>query len=328
MDKKNWEIAPTTFEQLTIRHFRRRGNLIWFFTMFLVNFVGVLAQFYYNETQYVRSSILLGFIGVLFPPVWAWARDQLIDLDSKLMTFVDLSDEEISQFTHNVTHQSMTGNWLKWACGIAIVAGGSITILSLGVPFQNHMLRLISFVALIPLFFFCGTALYNYVRALSIPLRLSKLPIRVPLYQDEYTGVTSLTPLVFGFSVIALLFYVLLFFGVIAGPYPLDILMLGWLSTIGVLAASVLPIALSGLHNAMKSAKRDILSKLAPQLEEATRQAITDPTKENVEITESLLGLRKELQELPEWPIDFRTLLTLLTTALFPILTFTFELIK
>lgn len=323
----SWKTAPTTFEQLTILRYKKYGSLIWAVVMFLVSIVGIIAQIYFREFQHILSSAFLGLIGVLLPLVWGWARNQLINLDGILSTFVDLEEEEISRLTRDLAYRTMTGTWVKWVCGIAIGISGFATVTFLGVPSQDHSLRLFSFIGLVPLFFFSGTGLYNYILALSVPSRLAKLPMRIPLYQDKYNGVSALNPLVFGLSVISLTFYALLFGAVVTGPYPLNTLMLGWLSVVGMLAALILPITLAGLHYVMKSGKKDALVKLSPKLEEATETAINSPTKENLEIVDALLKLRKELLDLPEWPIDFKTFITLLTTALFPAITFILDLV-
>jgi hypothetical protein len=327
-DKENWQIAPTIYERLTPRRLRKHTVLIWIFITALLSLGGVVAQLCFGEIDYVVSSILLSLIVVLLPPFFTYVRNQYLDLDNRMATFVALSKEEREIWIHKIAIQAATGGWIIWTCGIVNVLVCETTVLVLGIPFQNQALYITTLILLVPLFFFCGTSVYTTAYSFTIPSRLARLPIKVPLYQDRYTGITSLNSMIFGFLFGALMLYALLFAAVITGPYTLDVVMLGWLSAIGLLVLLIVPIGLVGLHTAMKRAKREALLKLTPKLEMAIQRSLNEPVQENLDLVESLFKFKEEVQKLPEWPIDFRTGLTLLTTALLPVVAFIVEVFR
>lgn len=328
MSKNIWEISPTTYEQLTPKRYKKHGTVIWTVIMAMFSGLGFLFQYINHEIRYPISAVFLATIGILLPSIVAWVRNIYLNLYVQLSTFVKAPKEKLEKFSQDVACQTLTGTWKKWFMGILNATAGIFTISYLGIPFQSNLLKITSVISLAPLLFFCGTAAYNVILSLTIPSRIAKFPIEVPLYQDRYTGVTSLNWMMFSFSLLGMFFYALLLGAIITSPYSLDSIIFIWLSVIGLFVALILPTAFFGLHNTMKKAKRDALVKFAEHLEKATRKVLENPTKENLEIIQAMFQFRKELENLPEWPFDFKTVITLVSTVLFPVVGFVLQFVK
>ncbi len=232
-----------------------------------------------------------------------WTRKLGLDFDVQLATFINLSKKQVTNWLLENARNALTGNWIKWFMGLVITVTGCLTVLFL----SNTQNALVSILIRIPLFFFCGTSLYSFVYGLTIPARLKHLPIKIPLYQDNYTGVSSLNSILFTFTIISLAFYAVLFVAIRLGGYPSHYLMVTWLSSIGIIVIVILPNAIWGLHNVMKSAKRSALLNLSVHLETAIQENVQNPSQEKLDFVKSLFEFRNEIQKLPEWPIDMKT---------------------
>lgn len=323
-----WRVAPTTYEQLSPTRFERHGTFIWSLLMLCISLIGISTEIIFGDTRFLVSSICLSAIGVGLPLVLKWMRDVLCQLEQQLITFVVLPPAQLREWSWRACRSISTGGRLKWACGFLNSSAGLATILSLGIPFKDKVEVAVTIVTITPLFFFCGTAAYNFLVCLTLPYSLAKLPIRVPLYQDRYTGVTSINWIISRLSLVALLFYSVLAAAILTGPYALPGLMLLWLSVLGVLVGVIFPVGLQGLHSAMRRAKADALIELARNLERAIRETVRNPTKENLEHIRSMFEFRDRLQNLPEWPIDLKTALTILTSILLPLMGMVIHLIR
>lgn len=317
---KQKEQLLTTYEQLTPKKLRKFSTLIWIIITLVADISGVIAQITLNEYKYLTSSVFLLLIGIILIPFSSYTRNQLLDLENSLPTFVQLSKQETQAWVIKQVRLAVSGNWVKWASGFFIIIVGVITIIFLGIPFQNNLLRILSVFGLMPLFFFCGTTAYNYACVALMPFEIGRMSIRVPLYQDSYSGISSINRIIYNLSSAGVGLYILLFLAIYTSPYKGGFVMYLWLSILGIGGLLLLPLAFGGLHRAMKNAKRIVLMQLAEKLETSIKESLINPTKEKLDVVQALFAFRKELADLPEWPIDFKTVATLSSTILIPLI--------
>lgn len=328
MNDNYWKTIPSIYEQLTPKQWMQYGHQIWCIIMMLIAGLDLVAKYPFHSSRTLISSLFLSTIGILLPLATMWGRKAALETDSRLSTFIDLPKEIVKRHLFHQLHEAITGNWIKWTSGIFVIFAGVATIVFMSNAHQNSNSLLFLVILRIPLFFFCGTAAYSFARGLMMPAYLAKLPIRVPLYQDSYTGITSLNSAIFSISLVGLIFYALLVGAIITGPFSLEIIMGIWLSIIGLSVILIFPYAIWNLHLAMKKAKRDALIALSSHLEKVLQKNIRKPTKTSLDLAKSLFEFQGELKKLPEWPIDFRALFTALTAVLLPILTILLNLLK
>ncbi|TLX73732.1 hypothetical protein E9993_14840 [Labilibacter sediminis] len=315
-----YEQAPTIFEQLTIKKQRANAAIIWSLIMLIVNIIGLISVICYNETVYLKSGIFLLLIGVIIPHSTKWTRDYLFNLNTTMQSFVDWNESKINDWLSKTIRNTFSKIVLTSISGIITSILGTFSLIKLDIPFQSLSLKLISIFVLVPLFFFCGATFYNFLLILIFPQRLSKLPIKVPLYQDAIVGITALKPFIYKFSLICLGLFVLLYSAILTSPYSLNPTMYIWLSFFGVCCTLTFPLSVLGLHKSMKQAKKELLRKLAPQLEAILKKCLNEPSDVNLNHLMNMFSFRDELNKLPEWPIDFKTILSLASTAVIPII--------
>lgn len=295
--------------------------------MLIVGVITTITKIANGAFTYLLASISLSMIAILLPMIFHWTRNQIIESVDIVKTFTDLPQDEITQITHNFAHVVISGDWKKWGYGIIVLVAGTITQISLTNPYHTFSIRLTSFIGSSVLLFFCGTAVYSVVISILTAFKMEKLPVQLPIYQDQNTGITAVNPIIFRFSLIMLALYALLFMGIYYGPYSFGMILLIWLTAIGIIIAITPPIGLWGFHTAMSKAKKDILLELSPHIEKAIIGSVNQPTQENLDHVHSLYALKKELEQLPEWPIDFKTIFTLFTTIMLPILAFALDIL-
>ena len=309
INKKNlWETMPTTYEQLTPRKFRKHGHCVWFLIMLFIGLIDIAYKYYLKALGNPLSTICLFLIGISLPLFTGWGREKGLELSNQISTFVDLPKRQVENWLHAIIYASLTGSWVKWLSGIFVTIAGSSTILIL--ERQNDVPLPWSVIVHLPLFFFCGVTAYSAIYALILPFQLGKLPIKVPLYQDNYVGVSSLNGPIFTLSITSLLFYGILYIAVIFGPGLENPSVLIWLGIIGLVVVVIFPNSVWALHKAMKNAKRSTLVKLSVRLEKSIQESVENPTQENLDLVKSLFEFRDEVARLPEWPIGIKTLLT------------------
>jgi hypothetical protein len=318
--KELWKTIPTTYEQLTPQKYRKYGNFAWSLIMLFIGIADIAYRYRLSSLDYPLSSACLLLIGVLLTLFTGWGREMGLEVSNSISTFVDMPKKQVDIWLQSVIHNSLTGNWIKWLSGCFVAIAGSSTLIILGDQGQHNVPLQWSVISHIPLFFFCGVTSYSAAYALTLPLKLGQLPIKVPLYQDKFVGVSSLNGAILILSIASLFFYGLLFVAVNYGPFPKHYLMFVWLGIIGAVVIVIFPNSVWGLHNAMKNAKRDALVKLSLHLEKSIQESIDRPTKENLDIVKSLFEFRNEIAKLPEWPIDARTFLTALSAVLLSII--------
>ena len=95
-------------------------------------------------------------------------------------------------------------------------------------------------------------------------------------------------------------------------------LIIASLFSLTVVATFVIP--QYNLHILMLKIKYEKISPLAEPLEKALNKAKANPTQKNVDRAQSILQLQQSLTIASEWPFDFKTLITIVTSIIIPLL--------
>lgn len=281
--------------------------------------LGIAYQRYFGEVNYLWTQITLIVVFSGMPIGTIHASHLMEDLVVPLRAFVEMEQNEIDDwYLQNL--QFMFFSKTMWAVAISVNILGSLTILWLGIPLKTAGGKILAFIFIQFLFFFCGLSLHLFVSMLIFIHRLSKLPIRIPLYQHPLTSIAALGPLYFKGSVAVLFFYLLILLAIWFGPYGLPPLMLVWVAVLGVTPILLFLYSQIGIHNIMVKSKHDRLRGFSPKLEKAFETAMSNPTPDNINYLKEMLDLQERLEKMKGWPFDYRLALTLFTTAVLPLL--------
>ena len=202
-----------------------------------------------------------------------------------------------------------------------IIACGVITVILLGMPFENQILNYISIAALIPLFAICGhSAFVGYSLAVDLH-ELSKHRIYVPFMlfpPPQVSNISSFYLLIIMFYVVGYLFLAL---AVYYGPYGLHSVMVGWLTILAFYPLGLIFVWAIKIHQIKNAIRFDFIVRVNDMLNRALEkyENTEDLTMTTLEKVTKLMELQKSVSHLRIWPFDlkfiFVFLLSLITAA-------------
>lgn len=258
-----------------------------------------------------------------------WVRDELEKLLPALNTFIKLPPKKIGQWYSNELRRifSSTGMILT---GIAVsaLAMWSFTYMTEWYtkpviwwgtsPGDWTVTIVVSFLA-----FLCGMALYLIIQLAFLIHRIPDLPLQMTIYQHPSVSISAVGTVLQKFTTICAITVGLISLTAIPlSPfrYQMGVILIGWLTFAGLVVVGFFIFPQYRLHIAMSNAKANKLRTFSTTLSKALDKAIQHPTSDQIAYVKELFGIYQCLIEMPEWPFNARSFLSLLSAVVFPIL--------
>lgn len=317
-----------TYEQLTFSKFRKYSKYIWMSIPVIIEVIGVLNFVKENNFSYFVSSMLLTTIFICIILLTFYSKNKIYELQDILPKFTKLSEDKAKDTIDLYAKRIITGNWVKWIMGIIVSILGVMTIIKLGLPFSSALNKNITIILLIPIFFFCGTTAYFYLQVSLLPYYISKIGINLVIHKDINNGVSSINKIINELYIYGVSLFVLLFFAILLSPYKFSKVMIIWISILGIIGILILPVSYIGLHRSMKKAKLDIIYDLSKCISKYINEIKVSYNKDSMSILKEYIDIKNEVSNLPEWPINIQTIVTILSTLLLPVIAILISIIK
>lgn len=282
--------------------------------------------------SYSFLAIFPAFIIAFVPIVITWASKKLSQFEQVLHHVIDQPEAEISLWYRNelkeilsVTRMCMYGAMFA---AIFVPCVGAATGWWWQFPFSwfnSSACEVFLTFMLTVAMFMVGTALHVLIYTAILVFRLSRLDLRITIYQDPETSIKAVGRLYVKFALMAAIADVAFILAFILSPLALTPLIAFWLIAISLLVIVYFLAPLLLVRNRISALKHEKISQFSARLEEAFREVTTDPTSESVEQLAVLLEIKEHLLRLNEWPFDSGAAISLVTATIIPIIAILIE---
>jgi hypothetical protein len=150
--------------------------------------------------------------------------------------------------------------------------------------------------------------------------KLSKLPLNIPIYQAPGTSIKALGFLFFRLTLATIGCYIIVIVALALSPEAKSPLGLVWCTATGIAILLGFVIPQVGVHRLMAKAKNERLLILSLHIEGAMDNALSDPSEENLAKLKDLLEVQNRLNDMSEWPFNWKALWQLMTAVFVPLL--------
>ena len=150
--------------------------------------------------------------------------------------------------------------------------------------------------------------------------KLSKLPLKIPIYQAPRTSIKALGSLFFRLTLATIGCYIIVLVALALSPEAKSPLGLVWGTATGVAILLGFVIPQAGVHRLIVKAKHEKLRSLSLHIEGAMDNALGDPSEENLAQLKDLLEIQNRLNDMSEWPFNWKALCQLMTAVFVPLL--------
>lgn len=243
-----------------------------------------------------------GFFGRMFEQVYHWSF------------YSPIAPGPNGRSHHPAFWAALAVTYLGWSVVLVVVVPPDLPASLLGQALAvGYFLFIVGF-ATITLF---TAVMFLVVTGVFMTVRASKLPIRLNfMLRNEHYGLRP-----FGRFLFSTLFIFLAAVAVAGG-----VGLLTFNPLLLIFAALGTPLALAwfvasqwGIHRAIVKTKRSRLRNIqnayADQMDQICVDSTPEPDIETIDRTESFITLKEEIEELPDWPSDTKTLYQVLTTT-------------
>lgn len=303
--------------------------LIFAGLLFLIFFL--LARLTSGSMSYILMPIFASFIMAFIPIIMIWASKKLSAFGQVLQHIINQPESEIALWYRNQL-KAIHSPVRMCVCGAIFVV---TFIPSVGIAskwwqfpfswFNSRACDIVLTFMVIVAAFMLGTALYVLLYTTILVFRLSKLDLRITIYQHPLTSIKAVGALYVKFALMAAIADAVLVFTFIASPLELTPLIASWLTTMSLVVIVYFLAPLLRIHNKMSKVKYDKIRQFSSQLEKTFLEVTTDPNSENIKRLGELLEIQQHLQRMSEWPFDANAIITLLCATIVPIIAMLIE---
>lgn len=258
-----------------------------------------------------------------------WVRDELEKLLPAFNTFIKLSPTKIKIWFTNELRRifSPTGMVLS-GIGISILVMWSFIFMTnwytkpvtwWGTPAGDWTVTIVVSI----LAFLLGMAAYLIIQLAFMIHRIPNLPLQMTIYQHPSASITAVGAVLQKFTTICAITLGLVSLTAIPlSPfkYQMGFILVGWLILGGCIVIAFFVFPQYRLHVAMSNAKANKIRTFTATLSKELDKAITQPTSKQTAYVKELFEIYRHLIEMPEWPFNARSVLSLLSAVIIPIL--------
>jgi hypothetical protein len=173
------------------------------------------------------------------------------------------------------------------------------------------------------LMLFGGMAVFILFRIGLMVHKLPKLPLRMTIYQHPTAGISMVGTVMQKITILAAICLGLVVItAVFISPFlkQMGWILIFWLAFASFILLSFFIIPQYSIHIAMANAKAQKIREFSVHLSEALEGCIDCPTSDKVESAKELFEIYNHLLQMPEWPFNFRSLASIITAVVLPIL--------
>ena len=258
-----------------------------------------------------------------------WVRDELEKLLPAFNTFIKLPPKKIRDWFSNELKRvfSSTGMVLS-GIGISTLVMWSFIYMTKwytkpviwwGTPAGDWTVTIVVSI----LAFLLGMALYLIVQLAFLIHRIPNLPLQMTIYQHPSASISAVGKVLQKFTTICAITLGLVSLTAIPlSPfrYQMGMILVGWLTFGGCIVVAFFIFPQYRLHIAMSNAKANKIRTFATTLSKELDKAIKHPTSDQIAYVKQLFEIYQHLTEMPEWPFNARSFLSLLSVVIIPIL--------
>lgn len=290
--------------------------------VFLIHFLTV--QFYEASTRLILGSITLSILIFLQGSVIVWASRQLENFYTVFSCFVCLSKEDRMKW-YNEQMQSVFNNKISFFSGLTVGLGILLTVnLNPSWPswFTSPITK-ISFNFLLAIAaYLMGAAFYVAIMTGVFIINISKLPLKISIYQHPNTSVTAIGYMFVKFAFATVIVYSLWVVAMLCSPLVktlADSIILFWVLFYGLFTLLYFIIPQYKVHDLMAKEKHEKIRKFSSRLDDAMEMVTENPTAKNIVRLRQLLEIQHQLNEMQHWPFDMRSFLYVLSAVIIPL---------
>lgn len=300
--------------------------ITWLIIGGLVFFVHFLTlQFYEESMKLLEVSIILSILICFEGGVIIWASKELAKFYTVLSNVVDLSKEDIIKW-YNEQLKNVFNNKRAFIVGL-IIASGILLTVNLNPSWPSWFISSnakISFnFLLLVVAYLMGAGLYVMIMTAVLVDSISKLPLRISIYQHPTTSIKALGYLLLKFSFCGVIVYSLWISAILYSPLAKNFnnpIILLWIITLGIIILSYFIIPQYKIHKIMVNEKHEKLRKLSSHSDEAIEPVTKGPTAKNTDRLRGLLEIQQHLNGIEDWPFNMKSIISLLSAVIIPIL--------
>jgi hypothetical protein len=258
-----------------------------------------------------------------------WVRDELEKLLPAFNVFVNLSSNKIKQwYSNELKKVFLSTGMVITGIVFSILAMASFVYMTKcytepttwwGTPLGNWTVTIVVSV----LTFLLGMDLYLIARLALLVHHIPNLPLQMTIYQHPSTSISAVGTVMQKFTTVCAITLGLVSLTAIPlSPfkYQAGMILIGWLTFAGCVVVAFFIFPQYRLHIAMSNAKANKIRTFSKTLSIELDKAIKHPTSDQIAYVKEAFEIYQHLIEMPEWPFNTRSFLSLLSAVIIPIL--------
>jgi hypothetical protein len=202
----------------------------------------------------------------------------------------------------------------------SINAGGTITLILLGLPFSSPILNIILIIGMQFIYLVYSLSVYSLISMLIFFFEISTYPVSVPFYRSNHPAVRKFLTTYSRSSFLTLIAYSLGVFMIWQGPYEFTPEIVAWLTILSFLPLSMFSWSFFQAHRLLRRIKENHIDFINHKIQNIANSVEQDMTKDSLEILSKLMDIQKSVESTQEWPIAFEGVFTFLVTLIIPII--------
>lgn len=317
---KKIELTKKSFSEKLVSIFPFQYYISW--TIIGINFFSFfyLFQIIYDESMLIIPVLILSYLIAIQNIVIIWGSKSLENLYYSLETFVDLESSKLEDFyKSSLTHilDSKKSSISGFFVGIGVV----ITVLISSHPEINSLYIALAFYLIVYITaFFMGSGLYFMFTTAKFISDISKLKIKVSIYQHPSKSLNSTGKIFLKFFYLAsFIVYIPWLLALYFSPWELNLITLSWFFVIGIISILYFIFPQYTIHKIMVKAKRDKENEVGNYLDLFDNKYTLNPSPMNINLLNELNQLKETIKSMDEWPFDIMSALSTISAIILPL---------
>ena len=296
--------------------------LIICIVMFTIFSINIISQWFYDwSPSFIICELLFGILGIAMPILAAWLYRRTYNLLQTVHNIVDMPNDQITTWFEKQLGELFGVRWPYLGLGLLTLAG-IISTNVFGIPWSG-IVGFFYYLFSALFFFVTGTVAWAYLNSLLILIRLEKLEIKGALFewpenQFKYLNKSYLEMFAAGVAI-----YFTAVIAVWVSPGGSQIALNTTLGRLWIfpVAGFVVGFFFSFqylIHRIILRSKHrrlDIINKLINNL---FNTFVDAPSADKSKIISDLLNWRNQISKESDWPLEFKSSLTIVSGLLLP----------
>lgn len=299
--------------------------IFWPITGLFSFLVGFLILFLLDEEIYLWTYLIFSSYLMIGPTAVIWGRNTFEKRMNNVKSLFRDTENEFEVWLREKINQIFTLNpfYAKFS-SILITIFGSLTIILLGLPFENFYIKILGSLTYAFMFFICGHIAYIVIALLSALHQLVQKEPEIDFFQFSHPAISKLQNFFSTISIGITLGYVSLVIAIMKGPYDFSEIFQIWLSILAFIPIMLFTISYSEIHDLLRKIKFSSIKTINIRVQEMLEKINEKSNLKDLEKLEKIMDIQDKVHSIPEWPFDIQgiaTFLIALTTAIIQVAT-------